>query len=36
MISDVVFTRRKNYDTTVDSICANCFLIVARGNEATA
>ena len=35
MISDVAFTRRQNYDSTVDSICMNCFLTVARGSEAT-
>lgn len=35
MISQVQFTRRKNYDSTEDSICMNCFLIVARGKEGT-
>lgn len=35
MISDVTFTRRKNYDSTEDSICMNCFLTVVRGNEAS-
>ena len=35
MISQVQFARRRNYDSTEDSICMNCFLIVARGNEAT-
>jgi hypothetical protein len=35
MISDVVFTRRVNYDSTVDSICLTCYLTVARGTEAT-
>lgn len=35
MISQVQFTRRKNYDFTEDSICMNCFLIVARGKEGT-
>ena len=35
MISDVAFTRRQNYDSTVDSICMSCFLTVARGKEAT-
>lgn len=34
MISQEFFTRRKNYDSTEDSICMNCFLTVARGNEA--
>jgi hypothetical protein len=35
MISDVVFIRRKNYDSTEASTCMSCFLSVARGNEAT-
>lgn len=25
----------KNYDSTEDSICMNCFLTVARGNESS-
>jgi hypothetical protein len=35
MISQLQFTRRKNYDSTEDSICMSCFLTVARGSEAT-
>jgi hypothetical protein len=35
MISQLQFTRRKNYDSTEDSICMGCFLVVARGNEAS-
>jgi hypothetical protein len=35
MIADIPFTRRKNYDSTEESICMNCFLTVARGSEAT-
>jgi hypothetical protein len=35
MISDVPFMRRKNPDSTHDSICMTCFLTVAHGaNEA--
>ena len=35
MIAEVTFTRQKNYDSTEDSICMNCFLTVARGNESS-
>ena len=35
MISQLQFLRRKNYDSTEGSICVNCFLLVARGNEET-
>jgi hypothetical protein len=35
MIAQLQFTRRMNYDSTEDSICMNCFLKIARGDEAT-
>jgi hypothetical protein len=35
MISDVPFMRRKNPDSTHDSICMTCFLTVAHGTNET-